>query len=227
MPAFSFAASTVSVRRALPRNSRSSSFGAGAKRPNNPTARCAKPGKRSMRRFRWLTSINRLSCSKCSCVRIPTMASPAIMWGTSGNSAANGSLTRRHHNRRRRALLSGERCRRRARQDHLDLRPLAGLAVEIEPATQIIGDDAVDDMQAEAGAALAARREERIERLAPDIETHAATVVGKKHFDIALAGRLHPDVDGTSLAVGKRLRDRIENEIGQHLSVGPRMAVHR
>ena len=113
------------------------------------------------------------------------------------------------------ALLSGPRRRRRARQDQLDFRPLAGFAVEIEPATQTIRDDAVDDMQAKAGAALiAARREKRIERFSPDIETHAAAVVGKKNFDIVLAGRLHLDVDGTALAVGKGVRDRIEKEIG-------------
>jgi hypothetical protein len=66
------------------------------------------------------------------------------------------------------ALLRRRRGRH-ALQDQLDFRPLAGLALETEPAAQVIGDDAVDDMQAEAGAALiAARREERIERLAPD-----------------------------------------------------------
>src|SRR5665213_2263661 len=65
-------------------------------------------------------------------------------------------------------------------QDNLDPRALAGLGIQIESAAQPIGDDAVDDMQAEAGAALIApRREERIEGAAADIQAHAAAIVGK------------------------------------------------
>ena len=49
----------------------------------------------------------------------------------------------------------------------------------MEPATQEICDDGMDDMQPEAGAApIATRREERIEGIALDIKAHAATVVG-------------------------------------------------
>jgi hypothetical protein len=48
-------------------------------------------------------------------------------------------------------------------------------------------------MQAEAlrAALIVTRREERIERLTPDTETHAAAIAGKKNLDIALSGRLH------------------------------------
>src|SRR3981081_1273635 len=60
------------------------------------------------------------------------------------------------------ALSSGRRCRCHSRQDKLDSRSLAGFALENEPAPQTIRDDAVDDMQAEASAALVgARREDR------------------------------------------------------------------
>src|SRR5882672_5731347 len=53
--------------------------------------------------------------------------------------------------------------RRHPGQDDLDSRAPAGLGIEIEPAAEAIGHDAVDDMQAEPGAALvAARREERV-----------------------------------------------------------------
>src|SRR5471030_3020289 len=69
--------------------------------------------------------------------------------------------------------------RRQARQHELDFRSPAGLAVEIDPAAQTVGDDTVDDMQAKAGAAqVATRREKRIESLAPDTVAHAAAVVG-------------------------------------------------
>jgi hypothetical protein len=60
------------------------------------------------------------------------------------------------------------RVRRHARQYEPDFRTLARFAIEIELAAQTIRDDAVDDMQAEAGAAfIAPRREERIEGFAP------------------------------------------------------------
>src|SRR6202166_5460205 len=98
----------------------------------------------------------------------------------------------------------------------------------MEPAAQTIGDDAVDDVQAEAGAALvAAGREERIERLAPDIEAHAAAIVGKYHFDVVPSRRLHLDVDDAFFAVGKCVRDRVEEKVGQHLSVRAGIAVHQ
>ena len=44
---------------------------------------------------------------------------------------------------------------------------------------------------------------------------------------MVLAGRAQPDIDRASLAVRKRVRDRIEKEIGQHLPKGTRIAVHR
>ena len=75
--------------------------------------------------------------------------------------------------------LIRRRCRRHARQDDPYLRSLAGFAVELEPATQTTRDDVVDDVQTEAGAALVAtRREERVERLTLDTETHATAIVG-------------------------------------------------
>jgi hypothetical protein len=67
---------------------------------------------------------------------------------------------------RAKRLLNTGLCWRHAGQDQLNSRSLTGFAIEIEPATQAIRDDAVDDMQTETGAALiAARREERIEPL--------------------------------------------------------------
>src|SRR5512138_4023341 len=79
--------------------------------------------------------------------------------------------------------------RRRARQDHLDARAAARLGIEIKPAAEPRRHDAVDDVQAEPGAALVApRREERIEGAAADVEAHAAAIVGKDDLDIVLAG---------------------------------------
>src|ERR1700686_3342362 len=125
-------------------------------------------------------------------------------------------------------LFSGLLQRRNARQDHLDSRAAAGRRVEVEPAAQAVGHDAVDDMQAEPGATLiAAGREERIEGAAADIEAHAATIVGKDDLDIVLAGFTHLDIDRAGLAVGKSMRHRVEKQIGQHLSVGTGIRVHR
>ena len=117
---------------------------------------------------------------------------------------------------------------RHSRQDELDFRSLAGLAVEMDAATQTVRNDVVGDMKAEPGASpIAARREERLERIAPDLGTHAAAIVGKNNFHVVLPGRLHLDVDGTSLAVRKGVGNRVEKEVGQHQSVRSRKAVDR
>ena len=43
---------------------------------------------------------------------------------------------------------------------------------------------------------------------------HNQAIVGEKNLDIVLPGRQHLDIDGCSLTVGKRVRDRIEEEVG-------------
>src|ERR1700760_896698 len=76
-----------------------------------------------------------------------------------------------------------------ARQEDLDARAPARLGVQIKPAAEAVGDDAVDDVQPEARAALITpRREERIEGAAADVHRHAAAIVGKDDLDIVLAG---------------------------------------
>src|SRR5882757_2211562 len=96
----------------------------------------------------------------------------------------------------------------------------------MESASQIIRDNGMNDMQAEPrAAAIAACREERIEGLAPDVKAHAAAVVGKKDINGVVTGSLDLDVDRTSAAIGKGVCDRIEEEIGQQLSVWSRVAV--
>jgi hypothetical protein len=113
------------------------------------------------------------------------------------------------------ARLLSERWRCDTRQDKLDFRPLVKFAIKIEPATQTIRDDAVDDMQAEARAALiATRREERIECFASDTEAHAAAIIGKTNFDIVLAGRPNLDLDDAFLPIGKCVCDRVQEKVG-------------
>jgi hypothetical protein len=97
----------------------------------------------------------------------------------------------------------------------------------MKPATQMIRDEAVNDMQAEAGAAsVATRREEGIKRLAPVIGAHAATIVGEENFDTIFAGRQYLDLDAAFLAVGKRMRHRIKEQVGQYLPLGAGIADH-
>src|SRR4030081_2822838 len=124
-------------------------------------------------------------------------------------------------------LLGGLLQRRNPGQDDLDSRAAAGLGIEVEAPAQTVSHDTVDDVQAESGAALiTARREERIERAAPDVEGHAATIVGKNDFDIVLAGFPHLDIDRAGLAVGKGVGHRIEEQGGGDLCVRPGIAVH-
>ncbi len=83
-------------------------------------------------------------------------------------------------------------------------------------------------MQPEPGAALIAPRgEERIERAAADVEAHADAVIGKQDLDIVLAALAHLDVDRAGLAFRKRVRHRVEEQVGEHLSVRAGIAVHR
>ena len=64
------------------------------------------------------------------------------------------------------------------RQDEAKRGSLAGFAFEVEPATQTIRDDRVDDMQANSDVApIALGREEGIEGVAPDAERHSAAIV--------------------------------------------------
>ena len=113
------------------------------------------------------------------------------------------------------------------REKELNSCPPVGLAFQLDRSPKATGDDAVDDMQAKADAALVATRgEERIERLASIIGAHAAAVVGEENFNIILASRSYFDLDAAFLAVGKRMGDRIEEQVGQHLSVRSGIAVH-
>src|ERR1700704_4110241 len=119
------------------------------------------------------------------------------------------------HHRLITRLFSRLLQRRNPGKDDLDTRAAAGLGMEVEPAAQTIGYDTVDDMQAQPGASLTAtRREKRIQRPAPDVETHAATIVGENDFDVVLAGFPHLNIDGAGLAVREGVRNRIEEQIG-------------
>lgn len=50
-------------------------------------------------------------------------------------------------------------------------------------------------VQAEASALITTPCEERIERFAPDFDTHSAAIVEKENFDMVTFGRQHFDVD--------------------------------
>ena len=68
--------------------------------------------------------------------------------------------------------------RRVTRHDDLDFRAHAGFGFQMDPATQTIGHDVVDDVQPQTGVALVAPcGEKRIEHLALDLRAHAAAVV--------------------------------------------------
>jgi hypothetical protein len=101
------------------------------------------------------------------------------------------------------------------------------LAFEMDHSAQAVGDDIVGDVQAEADTALiAARGEERVESLAADIQAHAATIVGDDDLDIVRAGLSYRDIDATSLAIRKRMRDGVQDKICQHLPIGPGITGH-
>src|SRR5262249_3391434 len=87
--------------------------------------------------------------------------------------------------------------------------------------------DAVDDVQTKSGTALIpARCEERIKGAAANVEAHAAAIVGENYLDIVLARRRRPDVDQARSSSRKRVRERIEKQVGQHLTIGAGIRVH-
>ena len=106
--------------------------------------------------------------------------------------------------------------------------PLPGFAAQAKLSAQTVRHHAVDDMQAEAGAALvAAGGKERIKRLPPDVRAHAAAVVAKDDLDIIVAACPRLDGNISLPAVRKCMRDRVEEKVGQHLPVGAGIAADR
>ncbi len=70
-------------------------------------------------------------------------------------------------------------------------------------------------MQSKTCAALiTTRREERIERLTPGIETHATAIVEKNNLDVIIPGCLRLDVDCAPFATRKCVRHRVKEEVG-------------
>ena len=92
----------------------------------------------------------------------------------------------------------------------MDFGSLARFAIQVETTAKTVRDDVVNYMEAKTSAALiAARCEERVECVAPDVRAHAAAVVGKKNFDTVIAGRPHLNDDGASLVFRKAMSDRV------------------
>src|SRR5450432_3076584 len=73
---------------------------------------------------------------------------------------------------------------------------------------------------------MAARREERIESLTADIRAHATTIVGNDDLDMVRAGLPDRDIDATSHAVRKRVRDSVQEKVRQHLPIEPGITGH-
>src|SRR5215471_7798550 len=73
---------------------------------------------------------------------------------------------------------------------------------------------------------ISACRKKRVESLTTHVKAHAATIVRDQQNHIALAGALQTDRNLAPRPVRKCVHDRIENQIGQHLSEWTRVAVH-
>src|ERR1700751_1220963 len=81
-------------------------------------------------------------------------------------------------------------------------------------------------MQAKSRAALvAARGEEGVAGLALDVGPHAGAVVGKDQLDIVMAAGFCRNRDGSGTAVDKSMVNGIEEQVGQDLAIGARIAV--
>ena len=116
--------------------------------------------------------------------------------------------------------------RRRPWQSHLNARSGARFALQVEPATQPIRDDVVDDVEPEPGCTVKATgREERIERQAFDLRRHAAAIIVHGQLDLIGTGRAYPDIDGSVEPVRECVRKGIDDEMGQDLSERPWVAV--
>ena len=77
-----------------------------------------------------------------------------------------------------------------ARHDNAKCCTLSRAGFQHHPAAELLGDQIVDDMQAEPGAAVVAPRgEERVERLALHVRRHPGAVVGEHDLDVVVAAR--------------------------------------
>ena len=84
-----------------------------------------------------------------------------------------------------------------------------------------------DDVEAEPGAALRpSRGEKRIENAASNVLRHAAAVIGERDLDLVQPEPARLDQHLSAGPIGEAVRDGVEDEVGQHLPVGPGKAVH-
>ena len=82
-------------------------------------------------------------------------------------------------------------------------------------------------MKPEPGTAfVAARGEERVERLPLHLRRHSCTVIGKNKLDIVMAARPGRDRDRPGAAVGKSVVSGVEDKVSQDLSIRSRIAVN-
>src|ERR1700756_5878440 len=81
-------------------------------------------------------------------------------------------------------------------------------------------------MQAESGAALvAAGGKERVEGRALHVRCHAGAVVGKDDLDVVMAAGAGGNRDGSGAPVAESMVNGVEEQIGQDLPIGARIAV--
>src|SRR5262245_9338399 len=86
----------------------------------------------------------------------------------------------------------------------------------------------VDDVEAEAGVALAAvGGEKRIEDVALHIARDADTVIRKRDLDLLAIELARLDQHASRMLAGEAVREGVEDEIGQYLPVGAGVAVQR
>src|SRR5215831_17372767 len=119
------------------------------------------------------------------------------------------------------------RAWRGLRQNELNARAGAGLTFELQPAAKAFRYDVVDGVQAKPGRTqMAAGGEERVKGLSPDLRSHAAAIIGKQKLDVTGPRRAQRNIDAALSGAGECMHDRIDGEIGQHLTERSRVAVH-
>jgi hypothetical protein len=109
---------------------------------------------------------------------------------------------------------------------HVNGRALSQSGDERDSTAELLRHEIMDDVQAEPGAALrTSGGEERIEDLTLNFLRNAVAVIRENDLDLFHAEATRLDQHVSARSVGEAVSDGVEDEVGQHLSVGARVAV--
>ena len=105
--------------------------------------------------------------------------------------------------------------------------PFPSAETSVILTAELLRHEIMDDVEAEPGTALrTSGGEERIENVTLNFLRNAAAVIRESDLDLFHAEATRLDQHVSARPIGEAVSDGVEDEVGQHLPVGAREAVH-